>query len=201
MKSVLVIATLCFTGCALLHRTPKAAVQIPGGSQVNLTGAAAEPAHVSETTTATSLPVPAQSTVTATPADGMVKVQVSAPTQLTTTTRNTQIDGPKAAASPTPIENAEANSFKWFILASLICGIAAAIAAYTQHYLAAIKFAAAAVAFPVLFKVFSSSIALYVGGGLAIAGLVFVIAWYIIAPKKTVPAAPAIPQPANPPKI
>lgn len=197
MRYIILAACLFLAACSMLHIAPRAAVQIPGGSKVNLSGEAATPAHVNETTVTASLPVPAQSTVTTSPVDGTVQVKLSLPTLLTVNTRNTKVDGPVAYQPPTPLQNAEASTFKWFVLAALLCGIAAAIAAYFQHYLAAIKFTAAGVAFPVLYKVFSSTAALFVGGALIVAGLVFVIAWYVIESKK--PAA-AISPTINPVK-
>ena len=64
--------------------------------------------------------------------------------------------------------------------------LVAAYLAYSTHYLAAIKFAAAGIALPVLGRFFSSELALAVGGALVVAGIVFVIAWYVIEHQKKV---------------
>jgi hypothetical protein len=178
---VILFSLILLSGCQIGKHSPTATV-LPSGKIVT-SGDAATPAHVTETVTQASMPVPVQSTVVTSPGDGTIKVQVSQPTTLTVSTKSTHVDGPVAftpPAPPTPAQEAQGFGVRIFWIASLLCLLGAGLCAYTDHWLACGCCALAAVALPVLANFFSSQIALYVGGALVVAGIVFVIAWYVI---------------------
>lgn len=72
------------------------------------------------------------------------------------------------------------NVHRWFWVAVLACGLAAAIAAFTTHFLAAIKFAFAGIAGGVLNWLYGIVIGSFVLSGLACFACGLVVAWYIL---------------------
>jgi len=196
--TVMGVVCLLLAACSSFKHSPSATV-LPSG-QIIASGDAATPAHVNETSTHVSLPVPMASTITSSPGNDFISVHVSQPTTLTMDAKHTSVDGPVAftpPAPPTPAQVAQGSVLKWFALGGLGCLILAGWLAYAQHYLAAIKIAMAGIALPVLGRFFSSQIALVAGSILVTAGIVFVIAWYVIERQKK-PETIVLPIPSKP---
>jgi heme/copper-type cytochrome/quinol oxidase subunit 3 len=149
-------------------------------------GDAAKPASASTVETTTTVPLPPATVVTFTAGNPLPQYTLSAGTEAKVNTVTTVLNAATPPQPPTPVQQAEGSTFRWFALASLVLFLFAGILAYLQHYLAALKLALAGIALPVLDKLFSSELALIVGIALLASGIVFVVAYYVMKNKMVV---------------
>jgi hypothetical protein len=179
----------CVGGPGSISRKPESsrATITAAGPQVDATGPAAAPANV--TRTVQTIPLPAGSKIEVTPpaapdAPRPAPVVFSLPAPATVTTTTETATAPKSYAPPSPAETAAAaataSGVRYFWIAGLAALLAAGLAAWSGHYLAAVCLGAAGLALPVLAQFVSRASAL--GVGLALAGLAagLVAAWYVI---------------------
>lgn len=186
---------------AYAPKPPSAQIATASGTQLAQTGAAQVPAAASVDTTSIEIPLSAFVTpgrdagisvnrVTPKPESrDPVTLQTESAAALRITTRRETASGPQAFAPPappkppTPTEQAAADLFKWAGLVSLGLIIVAGLLLWAQHYLAALKIAAAAVALPVLARFFGSGVAIAVTVGLVALGAGLWLAWGILKRK------------------
>lgn len=203
IRAALLFALACVSGCSLQPQTA-ARIDRHGSPVIAQTGAAKTPAAASVTTSKTILTIPAGSKVEipspspthteggpiVPPAPGIV-VTLSAPSELHQETRREAVAGaetPAPPAPPSPTEVARAFGVKWFYLAGIAAAFAAGVCVWRGYPIAAVKFAAAAVAFPLVGNIVSSTWAIVAGGVLVLLGLAFVIAWKVIAARHALTA-------------
>lgn len=189
-------------GCNHVGKTtpPRFRSSSPTTGTIETKGDAAEPAKVETAKTETEIPIPAASRVTLIPATlqepAKTVIEPAAPTVARTVVHQETVTAPKAftppapPAPPTPAEVAHGTAVRWFYLAALVSFALAGLAAWGQHYLAAVKFGLAGVAFPLLARFFNSTAAMVTGGILLAAGAAFFVAWYVMKGRPSPFAAP-----------
>ena len=167
-------------------KSPVAAASTPA-LKVSQTGDAAIPARAEANTQTTSLPLPAGTEVTVSPATGAVTYRLQADSLARVEFHAERVDAPQAFTPPapplppTPAEVAQGFGVRAFWIASLVCVAGAVFLAWQAHFLAAGLVGLAAVCLPVLARFFSSGVAVAVGGALVAGGICFFAAWHILA--------------------
>jgi hypothetical protein len=141
--------------------------------------------------------IPAGSTIQTGP-DGSSLVKVIGAAKLKQSSKSVHYGaGPKA---PTAAEHAAAVGLRWFMLAGLALALAAGIAGWLGHYLAAVKFGFGAIALPTLAYFFSEHVAIGVGIAAVGIGAGLILAWnslnkkYNLEPKVTAAAGVIVPR-------
>lgn len=157
--------------------------------KIDQTGAAQTPASgdVSESKIFTAIPA---NTPVKVEKDGTVSFTAGSATTVSANIQESHYTAPKAyapAAPPTPAEVAAVENIRWFYIAGLVCALAAGLAAWSGHYLAAIKFGFAAVAVPVLARFFSQHAAVMVGLVCLGLGVGLILAWHELKAKYGLP--------------
>jgi len=195
VRLVMLFTALLFVGCATQSRT-HAGIDRHGNPTVTQTGGAKEPGKATVTTSKTTLTIPAGSKVeipspAPTTTDGgqvsppsPVVVTLSQPSELRTETRREAVEGtktPEPPPPPSPSDLARATGIRWFYFAGLACAAVAGFCVWRGYPVAAVKCAAAAVAFPLVGNFVSEKWAIVTGGVLLLLAGAFVVAWKIIA--------------------
>lgn len=98
-------------------------------------------------------------------------------------TRHDNATAPRSFAPPTPptaLEAARADTVRYFAIAGILGLFAAGLLAWSQHYLAAIKVAAGAIALPVLGYFFGNAVAMVVSVALFALGAGVFVGWQVL---------------------
>ena len=191
--SLLGILTLPLPGCAVVRRiwpaTPVSSVTLGDDTRAESKGPAGSPASLSTTRTTSSLTLPAGSTLNLggrstgePPGVASAVATLAAPSALSVVTETKTAQTATPPAPPSVADTARADALasflRYFLFAGLACGLLAALAFYTQHYLAGICLAGAAVFLPVLAHFVSMHAALVVGVALVAVAVTLVLIWY-----------------------
>jgi uncharacterized protein YceK len=184
---VVVVLTffLTLTGCGTVRRLvgPTSTASLAGAS-VTAAGSFAAPAELIRTATRSTVTLPAGAVVTigapatdSTPAQALTST-LPAPAELVTTTETTTARTAQPVTPPTPAQVAAADSFRYYVLAGLGLVALAAVAAYSQHYLAAAKLGVAGLVLPIVAHFVAAHAAVIVAAVLVGAALAAVALYY-----------------------
>jgi hypothetical protein len=152
------------------------------GVKADQMGPAEIPATADVSQAHVSAPIPAGTPVVVSK-EGELSFTPLVPMTVTSNAQASHYTAPKAYAPPTPADVAQAAGLKYFYLAGLAFALAAGLAAWSGHYLAAVKFGFAAVALPVMAHFFSAHAAIAVGIAAGGIGLGLVLAWHTLNAK------------------
>jgi len=186
-RLVLVLILLFpFCACGTVRRLigPTSTATVAGDT-VTASGTYAAPAELIRTTTKSTVTLPAGAVVTIGPSAAAdsppapaLRSTLPAPAELVTTTETTTARTAQPVTPPTPAQIATADSFRYYVLAGLGLLALAALAAYAQHYLAAVKLAVAGLALPIVTHWFAANAALVIATALVAAAVAAVALYY-----------------------
>lgn len=165
----------------------KARIDRRGSPVIKQTGAAKSPAKARVETTTTVLTLPPGTSVAssnATPGAAPWVATLSKPAELRTETRTETVTGaetPEPPPPPSPVEIAKGKGVTWFYGAAALCAVLAVVSFVRKYLYAGLCFGAGALALPLGVNLVSSELVIRCAIGLAVAGVVFVAAWKILA--------------------
>ncbi|MFT3870477.1 MAG: hypothetical protein QM715_18665 [Nibricoccus sp.] len=193
--AIFILIVSCLAGCVFEAQTASR-VDRNGKPKVTQNGPAENPGRASVEKTVVTVPIPAGSKISQTPAPSVpaatgkpdmaagITIQTSAPTEMRIETTRESVEGattPKPSPPPSPVEVARGKGVRLFYWIAGGFAIASVVSAVRKYLWAAVCFGAAALVTVLGVNVVSEEWVIRAAGVLAVAGVVFVAAWKIIA--------------------